>query len=141
MDLTKYKYTFATSILDEVCRSMDAGNEKQSRTVIDKYEDFASIRRACFLEHETACFTATKPKTVKTTSVSEKEKQPVKTTGGKLASFLNSVFRNGNSKKMKKNSSSSSTGGYGDAGVERKAKSTQASMRSWASSYFCIKPQ
>ncbi|KAL7256919.1 hypothetical protein ACSBR1_010789 [Camellia fascicularis] len=119
---------------------MDAGNEKQSRTVMDKYEDFASIRRACFLEHETACFTATKPKPAKTTSVSEKEKQPVKTTGGKLASFLNSVFRNGNSKKMK-NSSSSSTGGYGDACVERKAKSTQASMCSWASSYFCIKPQ
>ncbi|CAL5325295.1 unnamed protein product [Camellia sinensis] len=122
MDLTKYTYTFATSILDEVCRSMDAGSEKQSRTVIDKYEDFASIRRACFLEHETACFTTTKPKTVKTTSVSEKEKQPVKTTGGKLASFLNSMLRNGNSKKMKKNSSSSSTGGYGDARVERKPK-------------------
>ncbi|KAL7256961.1 hypothetical protein ACSBR1_010826 [Camellia fascicularis] len=102
---------------------MDAGNEKQSRTVVDEYKDFASIRRACFLEHETACFTATKPKPVKTTSISEKEKQPVKTTGGKLASFLNSVFRNGNSKKMKKkNSSSSSTGGYGDARVERKAK-------------------
>ncbi|GMQ01136.1 hypothetical protein CsSME_00047883 [Camellia sinensis var. sinensis] len=123
---------------------MDTGNEKQSRTVMDKYEDFASIRRACFLEHEqslTACFTATRaPKPVKTTSVSEKEKQPVKTTGGMLASLLHSPFMNGNSKKMK-NSSLSSTGGYGDARVERKAKSTQASMRSWASSYFCIKPQ
>lgn len=87
MDPTKYKYTFATSILDEVCRSMDAGNEKQSRTVMDEYKDFASIRRACFLEHETACFTATKPKPVKTTSILEKEKQPVKTTGTSSPAF------------------------------------------------------
>ncbi|KAL7196570.1 hypothetical protein ACSBR1_036559 [Camellia fascicularis] len=105
-------------------------------------EDMASLRRACLLEHEksrTACFTTTKPKPVKTTSVSEKEKQPI-SAGGKLASFLSSLFRNGNSEKMK-NSNSSSTGGYGDARVERKAKSTQASTCSWASSYFCIKPQ
>ncbi|KAI8031697.1 hypothetical protein LOK49_LG01G04067 [Camellia lanceoleosa] len=72
-----------------------------------------------FRKHEALVSHRTKPKPVKTTSVSEKEKQPVKATGGKLAGFLNSVFRNGNSKKMKKNSSSSSTGGYGDARGEK----------------------
>ncbi|XP_028062071.1 protein BIG GRAIN 1-like B [Camellia sinensis] len=62
----------------------------------------------------------------------KKVKQPI-SPGGKLASFLNSLFSNGNSKK--KNSSSSSTGGYEDVCVERKAKSTQASTCSSASSY------
>ncbi|KAI7987657.1 Protein BIG GRAIN 1-like A [Camellia lanceoleosa] len=60
-------------------------------------------------------------------------KQPI-SPGGKLASFLNSLFSNRNLKKTK-NSSSSSTGGYEDVCVERKAKSTQASTCSSASSY------
>ncbi|KAL7194626.1 hypothetical protein ACSBR1_034954 [Camellia fascicularis] len=124
-------------------------------------EDMVSLCRTCLLEHEksrTSCFTAKKSKPVKTTSVSEKmgnlksedgliksklraltilynskkEKQPI-STGVKLASILNSLFHNGNSTKTK-NSGSSSTGGYGDVHVERKAKSTQASTCSRASS-------
>ncbi|KAI8007286.1 Protein BIG GRAIN 1-like A [Camellia lanceoleosa] len=85
---------------------------------------------------KTSCFTAKKPNPVTTTSVSEKignlktkdgfiksklralkifsnskkEKQPI-SAGVKLTSSLNSLFKHGNSKKMK-NSSSSSTRVY-----------------------------
>ncbi|KAI8007283.1 Protein BIG GRAIN 1-like A [Camellia lanceoleosa] len=85
---------------------------------------------------KTSCFTAKKPNPVKTTSVSEKmgnlknedgfinsklkalkifsnskmEKQPI-STGVKLTSCLDSLFRDEHSKKTK-NSSSSSTGVY-----------------------------
>ncbi|KAL7215404.1 hypothetical protein ACSBR1_027549 [Camellia fascicularis] len=121
---------------------MDDGNEKQrhGRSVMD--EDMASLRRACLLDHEKpnlvkpSCFTAKKPKPVKTTSVlekvgnlkneddfirskrralkifsnSKKEKQPI-SAGVKLTSCLNSLFGHGNSKKTK-NSSLSSTRVY-----------------------------
>ncbi|GMP29374.1 hypothetical protein CsSME_00004506 [Camellia sinensis var. sinensis] len=87
--------SFASGILD----SMDGGNEKQSQG----------------LKHETTSVSK-RPKPVKTTTVSENEKQPI-WPRAKLASFFKSLFTNGNSKKMKK----------------RKAKSTQACTRSWAS--------
>ncbi|XP_028055044.1 protein BIG GRAIN 1-like B [Camellia sinensis] len=132
--------TFATSILNKIYRSIDGGNEKchelkfYNDRVIKKQshgssvmdEDMASLCRACLLETEklrTFCFTAKRPKPVKTTHVSKK------------MGNLNNEDGNGNSKKTK-NSSSSSTRGYGDARVERKAKSTQASTCSWPSSYF-----
>ncbi|CAL5358708.1 unnamed protein product [Camellia sinensis] len=167
MDMHKSTHmypSFATSILDEIYRSMDGGNKKchelkfynevvkkqsHGSSVMD--EDTASHRRACLLENEksrTSCITAKRPKPVKTTHVSEKmgnlknedgliklKLRVLKSFSNSKLSYLNSLFSNGNSKNTN-NSSSSSTGGYRDARVERKAKSTQASTRSWLSSYF-----
>ncbi|GMP75751.1 hypothetical protein CsSME_00032730 [Camellia sinensis var. sinensis] len=102
-----------SGILDDICRPMDGGNENQSqgRSVMD--EDMA--RRACLLKHETTSVSK-RPKPVKTTTVSKKEKQPI-WPGAKLGSFFKSLFTNGNSKKTKK----------------RKAKSIQACTCSWTS--------
>ncbi|KAA8546222.1 hypothetical protein F0562_003039 [Nyssa sinensis] len=61
----------------------------------------------------------------------KKVKQPI-SPGGRIASFLNSLFTNGSAKKTK---NLSSIGGYGDASLERKSKSTQASTCSSASSF------
>ncbi|KAF5945077.1 hypothetical protein HYC85_015305 [Camellia sinensis] len=113
--------SFASSILDEICYSMDGGDEKQSQGSSVKDEDMTSLPRACLLNHEksrTSCFTTKRPEPVKTTSVSKKKKQSI-WSGSKLVSFVNSLFRNGNSKKMK-NSNSSSTGGYRDGDKENK---------------------
>ncbi|KAL7213707.1 hypothetical protein ACSBR2_016270 [Camellia fascicularis] len=101
-----YPPSSASGILADICRPMDGGNENQSqgRSVMD--EDMA--RGACLLKHETTSVSK-RPKPVKTTTVSKKEKQPI-WPGAKLASFFKSLFTNGNSKKTKK----------------RKAKSTQA---------------
>ncbi|CAL5408209.1 unnamed protein product [Camellia sinensis] len=108
-----YPPSSASGILDDICRPMDGGNENQSqgRSVMD--EDMAS--RACLLKHETTSVSK-RPKPVKTTTVSKKEKQPI-WPGAKLASLFKSLFTNGNSKKTKK----------------RKAESTQACTCSWAS--------
>ncbi|KAL6965752.1 hypothetical protein U1Q18_036807 [Sarracenia purpurea var. burkii] len=62
----------------------------------------------------------------------KKVKQPI-SPGGKFASFLNSLFTNGNTKKKK--NVISSNGGYEDARLERNAKFTQVSNCSSASSY------
>ncbi|GMP75761.1 hypothetical protein CsSME_00032736 [Camellia sinensis var. sinensis] len=108
-----YPPSSASGILDDIGRPMDGGNENQSqgRSVMD--EDMA--RRACLLKHETTSVSK-RPKPVKTTTVSKKEKQPI-WPGAKLASLFKSLFTNGNSKKTKK----------------RKAKSTQSCTCSWAS--------
>lgn len=62
----------------------------------------------------------------------KKVKQPI-SPGGRLATFLNSLFTTGNTKKTK--NSPSVGGGYEDAAVERKSKSVQASTCSSASSF------
>ncbi|GMP29503.1 hypothetical protein CsSME_00004577 [Camellia sinensis var. sinensis] len=123
---TSHLPSFASGILDEICLSMDSENEKQGRSHSVMDEDMASLRRVCLPQHETTSVSK-RPKPVKTTSVSKKEKQPI-LAGCKLASFLKSLFSNGNSKKAK-NSSSSSTGGYGDAHVPLYVATKMASIR------------
>ncbi|KAK2965600.1 hypothetical protein RJ640_008441 [Escallonia rubra] len=60
----------------------------------------------------------------------KKVKQPI-SPGGKLATFLNSLFAAGNTKKAK----ISTAGGYNDNNIDLKSKSSQASTCSSASSF------
>ncbi|KAF3446094.1 hypothetical protein FNV43_RR11273 [Rhamnella rubrinervis] len=62
----------------------------------------------------------------------KKVKQPI-SPGGRLASFINSLFTTGTTKKATKNSSSVAS--YDDASAEKKTKSVLASTCSSASSY------
>ncbi|KAL6000669.1 hypothetical protein ACLOJK_006395 [Asimina triloba] len=64
----------------------------------------------------------------------KKARQPI-SPGGRLASFLNSIFAAGQAKKAKILSSSSSIDGPHDLGYDRKSKSAQASTCSSASSF------
>ncbi|KAK9274110.1 hypothetical protein L1049_018924 [Liquidambar formosana] len=76
-------------------------------------------------------FIKSKSRALKIYSNLKKVKQPL-SPGGRLATFLNSLFTAGNSKKTKTNPSN---GGPEDADMERKSKSTQASTCSSASSF------
>ncbi|XP_042510141.1 protein BIG GRAIN 1-like A [Macadamia integrifolia] len=81
-------------------------------------------------KHESG-FTKTKSRALKIYGDLKKVKQPI-SPGGRLSSFLNSLFTAGNQKKAKISSSTSSVGGIDD---ERKSKSAQASTCSSASSF------
>lgn len=77
-------------------------------------------------------FVKTKSRALKIYGDLKKVKQPI-SPGGKLATFLNSLFTTGNAKKAK---ISSSRGSYDDtANLERKSKSAHASACSSASSF------
>ncbi|KAM7476075.1 hypothetical protein LguiB_023318 [Lonicera macranthoides] len=76
-------------------------------------------------------FVKTKSRALKIYGDLKKAKQPI-SPGGRLASFLNSIFTAGNAKKKAKLSSARS---YDDSSLERKSKSAQTSTCSSASSF------
>ncbi|XP_071690454.1 protein BIG GRAIN 1-like B [Rutidosis leptorrhynchoides] len=79
-------------------------------------------------------FTKTKSKALKIYSDLKKVKQPI-SPGGRLSSFLNSLFANGNAKKRNNSSAiASSAVGYTDD-LDRKSKSANASTSSSTSSF------
>lgn len=82
-------------------------------------------------KHENG-FVKTKSRALKIYGDLKKVKQPI-SPGGRLASFLNSLFTAGNAKKAKM--SSSSVGSYVETSSERKSKSTATSTCSSASSF------
>ncbi|XP_023761934.1 protein BIG GRAIN 1-like B [Lactuca sativa] len=104
--------------------------EKQRNTYGQKYqlEDYQSKPK-----HE-GKFVRTKSRAMKIYGDLKKAKQPI-SPGGRLATFLNSLFTTGNAKNTKL--SSSSAGGYDDAidHIDRKSKSANASTCSSASSF------
>ncbi|KAK4354521.1 hypothetical protein RND71_026715 [Anisodus tanguticus] len=79
-------------------------------------------------KHDEDCFKKTKSRSLKIYRDLKKVKQPI-SPGGRLSSFLNSLFTNG-----KKTKISSNSGGY-DHNEERKLKSANASTCSSASSF------
>lgn len=104
--------------------------EKQRNTYGQKYqlEDYQSKPT-----HE-GKFVRTKSRAMKIYGDLKKAKQPI-SPGGRLATFLNSLFTTGNTKNAKL--SSSSAGGYDDASdhIDRQSKSANASTCSSASSF------
>lgn len=83
-------------------------------------------------KHENG-FVKTKSKALKIYGDLKKVKQPI-SPGGRLASFLNSLFTAGNAKKAKM--SSSSVGGYDETRSERKPKSTATTPTCSSASSF-----
>lgn len=84
-------------------------------------------------KHENS-FVKTKSKALKIYGDLKKVKQPI-SPGGRLASFLNSLFTAGNAKKEKM-SSSSVVGGYDSTSSERKSKSTTTTSTCSSASSF-----
>ncbi|XP_041001438.1 protein BIG GRAIN 1-like A [Juglans microcarpa x Juglans regia] len=84
-------------------------------------------------KHENG-FVKTKSKALKIYGDLKKVKQPI-SPGGRLASFLNSLFTAGNAKKEKM-SSSSVVGGYDSTSSERKSKSTTTTSTCSSASSF-----
>nr|XP_027126934.1 protein BIG GRAIN 1-like B [Coffea arabica] len=86
-------------------------------------------------KQEGGAFVKTKSRALKIYGDLKKVKQPI-SPGGRLASFLNSIFTAGNAKKAKISSSNNiGIGVYDDATSERKVKSANASTCSSASSF------
>ncbi|KAG6665070.1 protein BIG GRAIN 1-like A [Carya illinoinensis] len=85
-------------------------------------------------KHENG-FVKTKSKALKIYGDLKKVKQPI-SPGGRLASFLNSLFTAGNAKKEKMSSSSSVVGGYDSTSSERKSKSTTTTSTCSSASSF-----
>lgn len=87
-------------------------------------------------KQESGGFVKTKSRALKIYGDLKKVKQPI-SPGGRLASFLNSIFSAGNAKKAKISSSSNNigVGAYDDSTSERKFKSANASTCSSASSF------
>lgn len=104
--------------------------ENQRNAYVQKYqlEDYQSKPK------NEGKFVRTKSRAMKIYGDLKKVKQPI-SPGGRLATFLNSLFTTGNAKNTKL--STSSAGGYDDASdhIDRESKSANASTCSSASSF------
>ena len=103
-------------------------HEQKEVHLLDDYHHSSTTGR---MENHEESLIKSKSRALRIYNNLKKVKQPI-SPGGRLTSFLNSLFTAGNTKKTKP---TSSVGGYEDLNAERKYKSGQASTCSSASSF------